>query len=205
MELRRELRMYGDDVRSLVHPLAGPPATPGPSPTAACVSFHPTFYPRRRHALTDIPHRPVPTIHSQNEDDGVMDTPPRSRPGAASRFGTTDRPATSTGLLHRPTSSSFAVKTAARDVRRWRTTPSRSARPEGPPRRPTRPRSTAASARVRCRRPRSGHGAVFIPREARHGDARGQGEPMGRSPGIREKATDDAEGPVRLQRPPDRS
>ena len=41
-----------------------------------------------------------------------MGTPPRSRPGAASRFGTTDRPATSTGLLHRPTSSSFAVKTA---------------------------------------------------------------------------------------------
>ena len=41
-----------------------------------------------------------------------MGTPPRARPGAASRFGTTDRPATSTGLLHRPTSSSFAVKTA---------------------------------------------------------------------------------------------
>ena len=112
MELRRELRMYGDDVRSLVHPSRAPPATPGPSPTAACVSFHPTFYPQRRHALTDIPHRPVPTIHSQDEDDAVMGTPPRSRPGAASRFGTTDRPATSTGLLHRPTSSSFAVKTA---------------------------------------------------------------------------------------------
>ena len=42
-----------------------------------------------------------------------MGTPPRLRPGAASRFGTTDRPATSTGLLHRPiSSSSFALKTA---------------------------------------------------------------------------------------------
>jgi hypothetical protein len=65
--------------------------------------------------------------HPQDEDDAVMGTPTRSRLGSASRFGTSDRPATSTGLLNRPSSSSIlpqavdnhrAVVAGARDSHR---------------------------------------------------------------------------------------
>ena len=137
-----------------------------------------------------------------------MDTPPRSRPGAASRFGTTDRPATSTGLLHRPTSSSFAVKTAGPG----RSSLAHDAIEERPSRRPATSSNATAINRGLGSRPMSASKERLMGQYSSLGklamaasSARGQGEPMGRSPGIREKATDDAEGPVRLQRPPDRS
>ena len=55
--------------------------------------------------------------HPQDEDDAVMGTPTRSRLGSASRFGTSDRPATSTGLLKRPSSSSSFHKPSTTTAR----------------------------------------------------------------------------------------
>ena len=55
--------------------------------------------------------------HPQDEDDAVMGTPTRSRLGSASRFGTSDRPATSTGLLNRPSSSSSFHKPSTTTAR----------------------------------------------------------------------------------------
>ena len=46
-----------------------------------------------------------------------MGTPTRSRLGSASRFGTSDRPATSTGLLNRPSSSSSFHKPSTTTAR----------------------------------------------------------------------------------------
>ena len=145
--------------------------------------------------------------HPQDEDDAVMGTPTRSRLGSASRFGTSDRPATSTGLLNRPSSSSSFHKPS--------TTTARSSLAHVTPiaERPSRVRPNTASntaSTTTTSRPMSATKTRLMGQYASLGKLamatpRGGKENVGSNiPGSARKQTDDAAGPLRLQRAADR-
>ncbi len=200
--------MYGDDVRSLVHPsraLPRPRARPRQPAFRLIQRFIPSDATRSPTFPTPPPHHSLAGRGRRRHGHATALSPGR---GVALRHHRSPR------HLHRPPPPAHVVFVGGED-RRSGTFVAGTRRHRGAPvpkarhvvqrdRERTQPR-LASDVGVQG----AAHGAVLIPREARHGDApssaRGQGEPTGRSPGIREKATDDASGPVRLQRPPDRS
>lgn len=174
MELRRELRIYGDDVRSLVHPsrhLARPRARPRQQPAFRLIQrfvLSPTTPRAHRHPKPPLPHRSLAGRGRRRHGHAPALAPGR---GVALRHHRSPR------HLHRPPPPAHFVVFVRVEDRRPGTFVAGAPRHRGAPV----PKARHVVQRDRDEhRPRlasdvgvegAAHGAVLIPREARRGDA----------------------------------